>query len=58
MTEELFGTFLLLSMAVAIVGMGAAAVAPSQFTVRLGAFGLCLVPAILVVLLVVVWLSS
>lgn len=58
MTEELFGTFLLISMVVAIVGLGAAAAAPSQSTVRLGAFGLGLVPAILVVLLLVVWLSS
>lgn len=58
MTEELFGTFLLISMVVAIVGLGAAAFAPSQSSVRLGAFGLCLVPAIVALLLLVVWLSS
>ncbi|MDQ3640220.1 MAG: hypothetical protein M3450_01810 [Actinomycetota bacterium] len=58
MTEELFGAFLLISMVVAIVGLGAAGAAPSRSTVRLGAFGLCLVPAILAVLLLVVWLSS
>lgn len=58
MTEGLFDTFLLISIVVAIVGLAAAAAAPSQSTVRLGAFGLCLVPAILAVLLLVVWLAS
>ena len=58
MTEDFFGTFMLISILVAIVGLGAAAVAPSQSTVRLGAFGLCLVPAILALLSLVAWLSS
>ena len=58
MSEALFGIFLLITMVVAIAGLGAAAVAPSQSTVRLGAFGLCLVPAIVAVLLLVAWLSS
>ena len=58
MSEEVFGTFLLLGMVVAIVGLGAAAAAPSQSTLRLGAFGLCLVPAIFAVLVLVAWLSS
>ena len=58
MSEEVFGAFLLVSMVIAIAGLGAAAVAPSQSTVRLGAFGLGRLPAISALLVLVVWLSS